>query len=201
VKIFNFLALYCLAFLFPVMSYGADANLIVRDAWIREAPPNAVALAGYMTMENPSGKEQSLVNATSDAFGNVMIHRTVHEDGMAKMKHQEAVTIPAKGSVKFEPNGYHLMLMNPKQPVRADDQISVNLILADDSQVKVGFDVRGNMPAKKGEQIMRCGAGKCGGSKDSMKCGAGKCGGSKGGMKCGAGKCGGSKGSMKCGGM
>jgi copper(I)-binding protein len=179
VKAFNLLVLYSIAILFPAIGYAEDTSLVVSDAWIREAPPNAVALAGYMIMENPSNKELSLVSATSDSFENVMIHRTVHEGGMARMKHQKAVAVPANKTITFEPNGYHLMLMNPKQPVRAGDQISVNLILADDSKIKVGFDVRKGAPEKGG---MKCGAGKCG---------AGKSGGSKGGMRCGAGKCGG----------
>jgi len=41
----------------------------------------------------------------------------------------------------------------------------------------------------------KCGAGKCGGAKETeAKCGAGKCGGAKeSSAKCGAGKCGGAK--------
>ena len=191
-KIFNLLVLYSIAILFPAMGYGEDTNLVVRDAWIREAPPNAVALAGYMMMENQSNNEQSLIGATSDSFGNIMIHRTVQEGGMARMKHQKAVVIPAKGSVTFAPNSYHLMLMNPGQSLRSGYQVTIKLFFSNDSTLSIDFEVRDGVPGKKGESQMKCGAGKCGGSsKGGMKCGAGKSGASKGGMKCGAGKCGG----------
>gem|GEM_PF-572144 len=181
-KSLNLFVFYCVAVLFPAMSYGADTNVVVRDAWIREAPPNAVALAGYMTMENPSDQEQSLVSATSDSFGEVMIHRTVHEGGLARMIHQDAVAIPAKGKVSFEPNSYHLMLMKPVSSLSDGDKVAIKLIFSNDSTLDVTFDVRGNMMGKKGMSEMKCAAGKCGG---------GKCGGGKGAMKCGAGKCGG----------
>ena len=190
-KALNLLVFYCMAVLFPAIGYATDSNLIVRDAWIREAPPNAVALAGYMTMENASDKEQSLVGATSESFGEVMIHRTVFEDGLARMIHQDAVAIPAKGKVSFEPNSYHLMLMKPVSALRSGDKVAIKLIFSNDSTLNITFDVRGNMPGEKGMSEMRCGVGKCGGGKGAMKCGNGKCGGGKGPMRCGAGKCGG----------
>jgi len=159
--------LFIAIILFPGIACSADNVTMVRDAWIREAPPNAVALAGYMVMENPSDKEQSLVNAASAAFDMVMIHRTVHEGGMAHMKHQKAVTIPAKGHIAFAPDGYHLMLMKPKQSLRAGDRVPVDLIFSDGSQIAVGFEVRKGMPAKGGKGEMKCGGMRCGG----MKCG------------------------------
>ena len=81
------------------------------NAWIREAPPGATALAGYMTLMNQGDKPVTLVEASSPAFGKVMLHRTVMAEGMAKMVHQQEITIPAKANVIFEPNDYHLMLM------------------------------------------------------------------------------------------
>ncbi|TNF92105.1 MAG: copper chaperone PCu(A)C [Gammaproteobacteria bacterium] len=167
--------LFVVITLFPVIAYSADNGITVRDPWIREAPPNAVALAGYMVLENPSDKEQSLVDATSDAFGSVMIHRTVHEGGMARMKHQNAVSIPAKGNTAFEPDGYHLMLMKPRQALQAGAQVPVELIFANGSQLSITFEVRKGMPKKGGMREMKCGGGmKCGGKnsgKEGMRCG------------------------------
>lgn len=105
----------------------AAGQLMVENAWIREAPPGATALAGYMTVMNKGDTPRVLVGASSPAFGMVMLHRTVMEGGMAKMVHQKAITIPAKGSVTFEPNSYHLMLMKPKQVLKAGDLVEITL--------------------------------------------------------------------------
>lgn len=142
---------------FPVIAYCADDVITVRDAWIREAPPNAVSLAGYMVIENPSDSEQSLVSATSDVFGMVTIHRTAHEGGMARMHHQKMVSIPARAEVVFKPGSYHLMLVEPRRALRAGDKVVVNLFFANGSKPSITFDVRKGMPMKKGKGGMKCG--------------------------------------------
>lgn len=120
----------------------AGDHLMVDNAWIREAPPGATALAGYMTLHNDSDKERVLVGASSPAFGNVMLHRTVMENGMAKMVHQMAITIPAGGKVMFKPNDYHIMLMKPKQTLKAGDKVDITLEFKNGETMTVTHVVR-----------------------------------------------------------
>jgi len=134
--------------LLPGIVSSADSTVVVRDAWIREAPPNAAVLAGYMIMENLSDESLSLVSASAAAFHEIMIHRTEQNDGMAQMTHQEQVIIPANGKVLFVPGGYHLMLMNPKQSHNVGDQVTVSFIFEDKSELSAIFKVRKNMPPK-----------------------------------------------------
>ncbi len=121
---------------------AAEGGLTVENAWIREAPPGARAMAGYMVVKNHTGSDRVLVGAASDAFGEVMLHRTIIEEGMAKMVHQMAITIPAKGAVTFEPNGYHVMLMAPKKPLKAGDKVEITLQFKDGATMKVVHEVR-----------------------------------------------------------
>jgi hypothetical protein len=134
--------------LLPGIVSSADSAVVVRDAWIREAPPNAAVLAGYMIMENLSDESLSLVSASAAAFHEIMIHRTEQKGGMAQMTHQEQVIIPANGKVLFVPGGYHLMLMNPKQSLNVGDQVTVSFIFEDQSELSAIFKVRKNMPLK-----------------------------------------------------
>lgn len=116
--------------------------LMVSEPWIREAPPTAKALAGYMQLSNHTNTEKVLVSAQSEAFGMVMLHRTVMEGGMAKMVHQNAVIIPAHGAVSFEPSGYHLMLMKPVSPLKAGDTVIISLQFQDGEKQEVSFRVK-----------------------------------------------------------
>lgn len=118
------------------------AELMVKDRWIREAPPTAAALAGYMVIHNSGDSERVLVGAESPLFGSVMLHRTVMEEGMAKMIHQPSITIPAGGSLTFEPNGYHLMLMKPKKQLKAGDRAEITLKFQDGTTLPLTYDVR-----------------------------------------------------------
>ncbi len=120
-------------------------DVMVDNAWIRDAPPGAAALAGYMTLMNKSDKPKTLVSASSPAFSKVMLHRTVMDEGMAKMLHQQQIEIPAHGSINFEPNGYHLMLMKPKHQFKAGDKVEITLEFKDGSTLMVTYEVRAGM--------------------------------------------------------
>ncbi len=52
-----------------------EAGVSIRDAWVREAPPGATMMAGYMVLKNNTPRSQVLVAARSSGFGTVMIHR------------------------------------------------------------------------------------------------------------------------------
>lgn len=121
---------------------AAGAGVVVENAWIREAPPAAKALAGYMVVKNTSSSDKILIGASSSDFANVMLHRTIVDNGMAKMIHQTAITIPAKGEVVFEPNGYHVMLMGPTRVLKAGDKVEISLKFKDGEVVKVMHEVR-----------------------------------------------------------
>ncbi len=127
----------------------ADSHLMVNDPWVREAPPGAMALAGYMVLHNHADKERVLVSADSPAFGQVMLHKTVFEGEMSKMVHQPMITIPAKGMVSFEPNSYHLMMMKPKQVLKAGDKVSVTLTFKNGETLEVSHEVRSTMSDMK----------------------------------------------------
>lgn len=123
----------------------AEGQVMADNTWIREAPPGAAAMAGYMTLMNKSDKPAILIGANSPAFTNVMLHRTVMGDGMAKMVHQKQIEIPAHGTVIFEPNGYHLMLMKPKQQLKAGDKVDITLEFKDGNTMVVTHEVRAGM--------------------------------------------------------
>ena len=67
------------------------------------------------------------------------------EGGMAKMVHQQMIEIPANGSLTFEPNGYHLMLMKPKQQLKAGDKVDITLEFKNGDTMVVTHEVRADM--------------------------------------------------------
>ncbi|MCW8827830.1 MAG: copper chaperone PCu(A)C [Gammaproteobacteria bacterium] len=136
------LALFLLIAVWSAFAPAAE-GIMVEDAWIRQAPPGATALAGYMTLHNHSDRERLLVGANSPLFGKVMLHRTVMEEGIASMVHQPLIPIPAGGKVIFKPNDFHIMLMKPLQALRAGDQVEVTLEFKNGETLSVSYEVRG----------------------------------------------------------
>lgn len=109
--------------------------IVVKDAWVAEAPPVARVLACYITIENTSDREQVLMRVTSSLFSDIEIHRTELRDGIARMWPESKLAIPPKGKVVFQRGGYHLMLINPVRPLRAGN--NVDLVLEFESGLKL----------------------------------------------------------------
>ena len=101
----------------------ADATLEISEAWVREAPPTARMMAGYMTINNTGDAAVTVISISSPDFDSAEIHRTVIEEDIARMLPVKQLEIPANSQVKLEPGGLHLMLLGAKHPVRAGETV------------------------------------------------------------------------------
>lgn len=120
----------------------AAEGLTAHQAWVREAPPMARMLAGYVTLKNSTGHPMKITGAESPAFASVEMHRSIIKNGVAHMIKQDHVTIPANGKFSFEPGGYHLMLMQPKHALKAGDSVKMTLRLDDGRTLSFDMPVR-----------------------------------------------------------
>ena len=66
-----------------------EGTITIQDAWIREAPPNASTMAGYLTINNNTNQNRTLTFAKSIHFNAIEIHQTIFEEGIAKMRRHE----------------------------------------------------------------------------------------------------------------
>ena len=99
----------------------------IDNARVRLVPGGA-PMAGYMVVRNHTDELIRLTAGASEAFGRVMIHRTVIEDGQARMRHQAGGIAVAPGeAVEFRPRGLHLMLMQPRADLAVGDTVEIVL--------------------------------------------------------------------------
>ncbi len=122
------------------------SEISVDDAWVREAPPNAMMLAGYATLKNNTDQDQTLTFAKSDQFKMVEIHKTIVVDGVAKMRRQDNLVIPAGDTLELKPGSYHLMLMHPQAALKLDDEVTVTIGVKQGDKVE---EVELVMPVQK----------------------------------------------------
>jgi copper(I)-binding protein len=111
----------------PKPSRMTEVPVSVTDAWIREAPPGASAMAAYMLVVNPSKKGLNLTRVTSPAFGEVQMHVSEVKDGMTRMKQVPGFSLPAGAKLVFKPGGNHLMLLKPKKALKQGDVVPLVL--------------------------------------------------------------------------
>lgn len=125
-------------------------DLKVESPWIREAPGNAMALAGYAVLSNSGSKPLSVVSVQSAAFTKVEPHESFTENGMARMRAIDKLEIPAGGRVEFAPGGKHFMMINPRPGIRSGDAVAVKLKDSNGCETTASFKVSSAAAAATG---------------------------------------------------
>jgi hypothetical protein len=62
-----------------------------------------------------------------------------------RMRQVESVDLPAGTSVKFKPGGYHVMLLDLKQPLKAGSKFALTLLVEDENQEVTRYLVTANV--------------------------------------------------------
>jgi copper(I)-binding protein len=129
-----------LALLFS-LSAAADSALEVTDPWIREAPPGAKVLAAYLVIANQGDQAATITVITSPDFERIEIHRTLVEDGVARMVPVDSLQIAAAGRAVLEPGGMHLMLYSPRRLLREGDSVALDIQQSDAARIRINAPV------------------------------------------------------------
>ena len=143
---FLFAGLLALSPASAAIAAPADCLPVVEKPWVRAAPPGAKTLAGYLVLRNPCTAPVVVVDVESLDFGMPMIHRTVEEGGMSRMREAGRLELPPGGELRFEPGGLHLMLMRPLRPLAEGDVARMRLVLEDGRRVFAEYPVRRAAP-------------------------------------------------------
>lgn len=114
-----------------LMAAPAAAELDISAPWVREAPPAAPVMAGYMSISNGGTAAVKVIAVSSPEFARAELHRTVVEDGIARMERVGQLEISAGERVALEPGGLHLMLFEPTQALRQGDSVTLFIHRAD----------------------------------------------------------------------
>jgi copper(I)-binding protein len=115
-------------------------DLQVSAAWARATVAGAPG-AAYFTVTNRGKRADTLLGATSPAASSLMFHRTMQSNGVAHMRPAGALDIAPGAVLKVEPNGLHLMLDGPRQPLAAGTRIPLVLQFRRAGSVTVQVEV------------------------------------------------------------
>lgn len=119
----------------------SNKGVTVAHPWAR-ATPGGVKVGGlYLEIKAQRGKNDRLIAARSPVAGNVEIHNHIMEQGIAKMRRVDAIAVPGGRSVILRPSGYHIMLMDLKQPLNEGDLTKVTLVFEKAGEIEVDATV------------------------------------------------------------
>lgn len=120
----------------------AQPSITARDAWVREAPASRPTSAAYMTFENASAADVTIVTATTPAAKVAELHEMRDEDGRMRMRKVEKIVVPAKGSLVLKPGGLHVMLFELTGALELGKTVPFTFTLGDGTTLKVDAQVR-----------------------------------------------------------
>lgn len=107
---------------------AAQAQTTVKDPWVRGTVAQQKATGLFAQITSTSGGK--LVSAASPVAGVVEIHEMVMEGSLMKMRAlANGLDLPAGKAVELKPGGYHVMLMDLKQQIKAGDAVPVTLVV------------------------------------------------------------------------
>lgn len=118
------------------------AGLEIKNAWVREPPPVATVAAGFAELLNLSAEPIAVVSVDSPCCDRVTVHRTVIENGRARMVPEPVIRIPPHGRAVLEPGGLHIMLTHPKSALRSGGRIALTVHCASGDTVTAMATVR-----------------------------------------------------------
>jgi copper(I)-binding protein len=124
---------------------AASAQTTVSDAWVRSTVPQQMATGMFGQITSAQGGK--LVAASSPVAGVVEVHEMRMDGNVMRMRAVPALDLPAGKAVELKPGGYHVMLMDLKQPLKAGDVVSVSLVIEAADKSRTTIEVKAPVKA------------------------------------------------------
>ena len=129
--------------LLSLAACARDCAPQVRDGWVRMPPGDMPMMAGFGRIENRCPTPATIVSASSPAFGDTSLHETRIVDGVSRMRAVPDLRIAPDDAAVLKPGGLHLMLMQPRAPLKAGSRVAIEFRLQDGRTLFGEFEVRG----------------------------------------------------------
>lgn len=114
-------------------------------AWVPEPPAVARHAAAYVTLLGGAEADR-LVEVSSQAAEVAEIHETSMAGGVLRMRTISTLPLAAGQRIEFAPGGYHIMLVNVRQPLQAGAHIPLELRFEKAGRVHLEAEVRSLPP-------------------------------------------------------
>jgi copper(I)-binding protein len=123
-----------------VLPSFAQALPKVEGAWIRASVPGQQGTGGFMRLTAPQNMQ--LVGVATPVAGTAEVHEMKMEGDVMRMRAVPQLELPAGKLVELKPGGYHLMLLDLKQPLAAGASVPLTLTLRDSKGVRSQLELK-----------------------------------------------------------
>jgi copper(I)-binding protein len=130
--------------------YRLDPFLIERPI-ARATVPGAKTGIVFFTISNAGSTTDRLLRVSTPVAASVALHQMAVDEGMMKMRAVPSIELRPGARLELQPGGYHLMLLDLKQPLKAGEKFPMTLTFerAGGVTVPVQVEAIGAMPGMK----------------------------------------------------
>ncbi len=144
-----------LAVLCAAPAFAQPANVAVTGAWARGSAGPAKTGIVYATVT--ASQPDRLMGASTPVAGMAELHQTINAGGVMQMRPLEGGLAVTPGTpAHLQPGGYHIMLMDLKQPLKKGEHFPITLTFEHAAPVTTQVTVMG--PGAMGPGAMGPGA-------------------------------------------
>jgi copper(I)-binding protein len=121
-------------------------RIVVGPSFARASLPGQNNGAAYLSLQNKSAATDTLVAVSSPAAKDVELHAMSMQDNVMRMRQVSSIELAPGASVTMQPGqGYHLMLMGLKTPLRAGDKLPLRLQFQHAGTIEMSIPVEDSM--------------------------------------------------------
>jgi periplasmic copper chaperone A len=119
-----------------------SAPIAVENPWARATPGNSKTGAAYMTVIDRGSAPDRLVGVSSPVAARAQLHTASNENGVMKMRQVDGIPLEPGKPIELKPGGYHVMLVDLKQPLKEGDRFPLTLTFEKAGSVAVTVTVQ-----------------------------------------------------------
>ena len=128
-----------------------DGTILIQNLWTRATPNGAKVAVGFITITNKGTVPDRLIGGSAALAARVEMHEMAMDNGVMKMRElDKGLVIKPGETVELKPGGYHLMLMDIKEPVVEGGKVEGTLVFEKAGTIEIFYHVRA-LGAARGE--------------------------------------------------
>jgi hypothetical protein len=105
---------------------GNQQGITVSNAWARASAGAATTGAAYFSITDSAAADR-LIGVSTPVAGKADLHESRNENGVMQMRAVPALLLEHGKTLTLAPGGYHVMLMDLKQPLKVGDGFPLTL--------------------------------------------------------------------------
>jgi periplasmic copper chaperone A len=124
------------------VAHGGEAALKVADAWVPTTEKVGADVPLLLTIQNEAGPEDTLLRVRCPVANFSERHTVDRGEGAPAMRSVRSIPIAASGTTVLKADGYHIMLLQTRQPLAAGDKFTCAIDFQKAGTIETEVNVR-----------------------------------------------------------